>query len=405
MQRSIHSEALNDCVSDLEVEIVERKGIGHPDSIIDGACEAVSIALSKYYLDNFDAILHHNVDKGLLVGGKSHAVFGGGRVIDPIYILVAGRATDVVPFNGRKETVPVEELSKEAISNYIGGTMRFLNPDKHVRLDTMIRQGSPDLISVFLRKKDMPVANDTSVGVGFAPLSPTENAVMEVEQLLNSSKFKKKYPEVGEDVKVMGLRVNDKLNITVAAAMVSSKIPDASHYQSVIEEVRDKVEDKLAEVAGGKMQTLLKLNSGDDPKRGSYYLTVTGTSAEQGDDGNTGRGNRVNGLISPMRQYSMEATAGKNPVNHTGKLFNAVAILAAQRITKEVPGVREAYVRILSRIGSPIDQPQIASAAVVLEKGRTFSQVKSDVESVLDESLAEIRKVTQLILAERIVLF
>ena len=405
MPRTLHAEPLNDCVSDLEVEIVERKGIGHPDSIIDGACEAVSIALSKYYLDNFDAILHHNVDKGLLVGGKSNAVFGGGRVLDPIYILVAGRATDVVPVNGRKEVIPVEELSKEAVANYIRGTMRFLDPDKHVRLDTMIRQGSPDLISVFLRKKAMPVSNDTSVGVGFAPLSPTETAVMEVEQLLNSSKFKKKYPEVGEDVKVMGMRLRDQLNITVAAAMVSGKIPDASHYQSVIEEVRDRVEDRLAEVVGGSMKTLLKLNSGDDPKRGSYYLTVTGTSAEQGDDGNTGRGNRVNGLISPMRQYSMEATAGKNPVNHTGKLFNAVAILAAQRITKEVPGVREAYVRILSRIGSPIDQPQIASAAVVLEKGKSFSQVRSDVESVLDESLAEIRKVTQLILAERIVLF
>jgi S-adenosylmethionine synthetase len=402
LARSLHVEPLRDCVSDLEVEIVERKGIGHPDSIIDGACEAVSIALSEYYLDNFDAILHHNVDKGLLVGGRSNAVFGGGKVIDPIYILVAGRATDVVPFKGKNEKVPVEKISKQAIADYIRSTMRFLDPEKHVRLETMIRQGSPDLISVFLRKKQMPVANDTSVGVGFAPLSPTEKAVMDVEQLLNSSKFKKKYPEVGEDVKVMGLRIKDKLNITVAAAMVSGKIPDASHYESVVGEVRSKVEDLLSK---GKMQASLRLNSGDDPKRGSYYLTVTGTSAEQGDDGNTGRGNRVNGLISPMRQYSMEATAGKNPVNHTGKLFNAVAILAADRITKEVPGVREAYVRILSRIGSPIDQPQIASAAVVLEKGRSFSQVRPEVQSVLDESLAEIRNVTQLILAQKIVLF
>lgn len=402
MARTLHVESIPDCVSDLEVEIVERKGIGHPDSIIDGACEAVSIALSKYYLDNFGAILHHNVDKGLLVGGKAEAVFGGGKVIDPILILVAGRATDVVPFKGRSEKVPVEEIAKEAIANHIRGTMRFLDPDKHVRLQTMIRQGSPDLISVFLRKKEMPVANDTSVGVGFAPLSPTEKAVMEIEQTLNSGKFKKKYPEVGEDVKVMGMRIKNKLSITVAAAMVSGKIPNASHYESVMGDVRNAVGDLLAK---GELDSSFKVNSGDDKRRGSYYLTVTGTSAEQGDDGNTGRGNRVNGLISPMRQYSMEATAGKNPVNHTGKLFNAVAILAAERITKEVPGVREAYVRILSRIGSPIDQPQISSAAVVLEKGRSFSQVKPEVQAILDESLAEIRKVTNLILDERIVLF
>ena len=373
MPRNLHVESIPDAVSDLEVEIVERKGIGHPDSLIDGACESVSIALSKYYLDKFGVIFHHNVDKGLLVGGKSKAIFGGGKVIDPIYILVAGRATDVVPFKGKDEKIPVEKISKDAISDYLNATMRFLDPKKDVRMETMIRQGSPDLISVFLRTKEMPVANDTSVGVGFAPLSPVERTVLDIEQLLNSRTFKKRYPEVGEDVKVMGLRIKDKLTVTVAAAMVSGQIPDASHYDSVIGDVRNEVQNLLAK---GKLEATLRLNSGDDPKRGSYYLTVTGTSAEQGDDGNTGRGNRVNGVISPMRQYSMEATAGKNPVNHTGKLFNAVAILAADRIVKEVKGVREAYVRILSRIGSPIDQPQIASAAIVLEKGRTFSQVK-----------------------------
>ena len=402
LARSLHVESLPDCVSDLEVEIVERKGIGHPDSMIDGACEAVSIALSKYYLDNFDVIFHHNVDKGLLVGGKSKAVFGGGKVIDPIYILVAGRATDVVPFKGKNEKVPVEEISKAAIADYIRDTMRFLDPEKHVRLETMIRQGSPDLISVFLRKKEMPVANDTSVGVGFAPLSPTEKTVLDIEQLLNSAKFKKKYPEVGEDVKVMGMRVKKKLNVTVAAAMVSGKIPEREPLR---ERHRRREERGRGPALQDRPRLHPKAQQRGRPEKGSYYLTVTGTSAEQGDDGNTGRGNRVNGLISPMRQYSMEATAGKNPVNHTGKLFNAVAILAADRITKEVKGVREAYVRILSRIGSPIDQPQIASAAVVLEKGRTLSQVSSEVQSVLDESLAEIRDVTNLILDQKIVLF
>ncbi len=402
MARNLHVESIPQCVSDLEVEIVERKGIGHPDSIIDGACEAVSIALSKYYLEKFGVIFHHNVDKGLLVGGTSNAVFGGGRVVDPIYILVAGRATDSVPFNGKQVKVPVEEISKKAVADYVKGTMRFLDPKKHLRLETMIRPGSPDLISVFLRKKAMPVANDTSVGVGFAPLSPTERTVFEIEQLLNSGRFKKKYPEVGEDVKVMGLRVKKKLTVTVAAAMVSGKIADAAHYKSVMGDVRNEVENLLAK---GSLDANLRLNSGDDPRRGSYYLTVTGTSAEQGDDGNTGRGNRVNGLISPMRQYSMEATAGKNPVNHTGKLYNAVAILAADRISKEVKGVREAYVRILSRIGNPIDQPLIASAAIALAKGTSFSQARPEAQAILDQSLEDIRDVTNLILESKIVLF
>ena len=402
MTRSVHSEQLPDCVSDLEVEIVERKGIGHPDSIIDGACEAVSIALSKYYLDKFDVIFHHNVDKGLLVGGRSHAVFGGGKVIDPIYILVAGRATDVVSIENKTEKVPVESIAKAAIANYIRGTMRFLDPAKHTRVETMIRPGSPDLVAVFLRKQLMPVANDTSIGVGFAPLSETEKVVFSIEQLLNSSKFKKKYPAVGEDVKVMGMRVGKKLNATDAAAMVSGQIKDASEYASIIKDVRDEVDDLVAK---SPLDVNVRLNQGDDPKRGSYYLTVTGTSAEQGDDGNTGRGNRVNGLISPMRQYSMEATAGKNPVNHTGKLYNAVAVHAAQQIADEVKGVRECYVRILSRIGSPIDQPQIASAAIVLEKGTKMSNVRAEVEGILDDQLRDIRNITNLILEKRVILF
>jgi S-adenosylmethionine synthetase len=401
--RALHVEEIKGlAVQDLEVEIVERKGKGHPDSLIDGAAEAVSLGLCRYYIENFGAILHHNVDKGILVGGKADARFGGGEVTNPIFLMVAGRATESVPIDGKTHRVPVDEIARDSIKGFIRETMRYLDPDRHVRIETMIKQGSPDLISVFLRRKDMPVSNDTSIGVGYAPMSQTEKIVLGIERKLNSKQFKKRFPEVGEDIKVMGLRHKRKLDITVAAAMVSCLIPDASHYVSVLEEVQEEVE-KL--VSSSELDVTVKLNAADDLKRGSYYLTVTGTSAEQGDDGNTGRGNRVNGLISPMRQYSMEATAGKNPVNHTGKLFNALAMIAAERIAKEVPGVKESYVRVLSRIGRPIDQPQIASAALVLDNGTRLSSVRGDVESILDESLSQVRRITDLVLRKKLVLF
>ncbi len=403
MARSLHVEQIQGYgVQDFEVEIVERKGKGHPDSLIDGACEAVSLGLSNYYQESFGAVLHHNVDKGLLVGGKSDPRFGGGSVVTPIYLLVAGRATELVPFEGKDVRVPVQDIAVASVKEFIRDTMRFLDPDRHVKVETMIKRGSADLISVFLRNKGIPVSNDTSIGVGYAPLSPTENLVLGIETKLNSPAFKKKYPEVGEDVKVMGLRKRRKLDVTVAAAMVSGKTPDANHYVSVLEDVHGEIMRLVSKV---DLDVDVRLNAADDLKRGSYYLTVTGTSAEQGDDGNTGRGNRVNGLISPMRQYSMEATAGKNPVNHTGKLFNALAIMAADKIVKGVPGVKEAYVRILSRIGRPIDQPQIASAALVLERGTKLSAVQSDVQSILDDSLRDIRGVTKLILQKKLVLF
>jgi S-adenosylmethionine synthetase len=403
VQRSLHVEEIKGhSVQDLDVEIVERKGKGHPDSLIDGACEAVSLGLCDYYMKHFGAVLHHNVDKGLLVGGKSEPTFGGGKIIAPIYLVVAGRATELVPFEGKDVEVPVEEIARKSIKGFIRETMRFLDPDKNMIIDTKIKQGSPDLVAVFMRKGTMPVSNDTSIGVGYAPLTPTEDLVLSSEKLLNSSSFKRKYPEVGEDVKVMGMRYGRKLETTVAAAMVSSKVPDASHYVSVVEDVHQELE-KMAERS--KLDVNFKLNAADNPKHGEFYLTVTGTSAEQGDDGNTGRGNRVNGLISPMRQYSMEATAGKNPVNHTGKILNALAVLTAQQIVKEVHGVRESYVRVLSRIGKPIDQPLIASAAVVLERGKRLSAVNREIESILDDSLQNIRRVTDLILQKKIELF
>ena len=403
MQRALHVEEIRGhCVRDFDVEIVERKGKGHPDSLVDGASEAVSLGLCNYYIKNFGAILHHNVDKGILVGGKSEPRFGGGTVIAPIYLLVAGRATELVPYKGKNVEVPVGEIALHSIRRFIKETMRFLDPDEDMIIDTKIKQGSPDLVAVFMRKGAMPVSNDTSIGVGYAPLTPTEEIVLGAEKLLNSSAFKKKYPEVGEDVKVMGMRQGRRLETTVAAAMVSGKIPDASHYASVMDDVGEELE-KLA--SNAKLDVNFKLNAADNPKHGEFYLTVTGTSAEQGDDGNTGRGNRVNGLISPMRQYSMEATAGKNPVNHTGKILNALAVLTAREIVEKVPTVRESYVRILSRIGKPIDQPLIASAAIVMEKGAKLSSVRGDVESIMDDSLANVRRVTNLILQKKVELF
>ncbi len=390
-------------VQELDLEIIERKGKGHPDSLIDGACEAVSLALCKYYLNNFGSILHHNVDKGLLVGGRSKVSFGGGEVMEPIYITVAGRATAQISSEDGLQQVPIGGIALTAIRDFIRSTMRFLEPDKHVILDYRIKQGSADLISVFKESDKTPLANDTSVGVGFAPLTPTEKLVLDTEMLLNSDKTKRQLPEIGEDIKVMALRRGAKVQLTVAAAGVAGLIPDKSHYVSVMGDARGKVEDLASRVSG--LDVDVKVNAGDLYSKGSFYLTVTGTSAESGDDGNTGRGNRPTGLITPMRQYSMEATAGKNPVTHTGKIFNVIAQNASGRISREVKGVKEVYVRILSRIGSPINIPQVASAAIVLEKGASSSNVSSEVKDIIMEELSNTKSVTEQILSKSVVLF
>lgn len=371
--------------------------------MIDGASEAVSIALCEYYLKEFGSILHHNVDKGLLVGGRSEVRFGGGEVLEPIQIVVAGRATSSVKRNGGRYDVPVGELAVSAINNFLNRTMRFLDAETHVITDFKIRPGSADLVGVYGANGKLPLSNDTSIGVGYSPLTPAEKLVLESERLLNSSKVKHEMPELGEDIKVMALRNGAKIDLTIAAAMISKLIPDQSHYASIVEQTQREVDDLVPKITD--MDVTVRVNSGDSYSNGVYYLTITGTSAEAGDDGNTGRGNRPNGLITSMRQYSMEATAGKNPVNHTGKIYNVLAQTTADRIFREVKGIKEAYVRLLSRIGVPIDIPQIASAAIVLEKGSRVESVRSDIESIMDEELSKITDVTSLILSGAVTLF
>lgn len=393
-------------VFEQSIEIVERKGKGHPDYISDMSSECCCKALCKYYLENFDVILHHNVDKSLVVGGKSNPKFGGGYVEEPIEIIVAGRAVTTAKRNKDLIEIPVKKLCINAIKEYLLNNFRFLDPEKHVKIDCKIKQGSVDLVKIFESKRSVPLSNDTSFGVSFAPLTPTEKLVLETEKYLNSEKFKKELPEVGEDIKVMGLRRKNKVRLTISAAMVSSLISDKDHYLNVKEEVTNKVKDFAVKLVGKELEVNdVKVNVGDNFRKGIFYLTVTGTSAEQGDDGNAGRGNRINGLITPCRQMSLEATAGKNPVSHVGKIYNLLAKITAEKVCNEVKGIREVYVKILSSIGKPITEPQIVSIHVNLEKGYSLRNIAADIKSIVYEETANVQKLTSQIIEGKFELF
>ena len=136
------------------------------------------------------------------------------------------------------------------------------------------------------------------------------------------------------------------------------------------------------------------VNTADDLDSGSVYLTVTGTSAEQGDDGSVGRGNRANGLITPNRSMSMEATSGKNPVNHIGKIYNLLSTQIANDVVAEVDGIRDLRVRLLSQIGRPIDQPHVADARVVTQDGVDLADIEADITAIVDDGLGNVTDVT-----------
>ncbi len=390
-------------VEELSVELVERKGVGHPDYIADAIAEAVSRELSRYYLEHYGHILHHNVDKVLVVGGQARPVFGGGEVTQPIYILVSGRVTTEVKTEGGVEQVPVGAIILRAARSWLKSSFRFLNPEEHVIIDYRVGRGSVDLVSVYELGKRVPLANDTSVGVGYAPLSTLERLVYNTERMLNSREFKSRVKESGEDVKVMGLRRGRKIILTVANAIISRLVENPDHYMNVKEEIRNAVLD-LASKLAPDYEVEVHVNTADVPDKGIYYITVTGTSAEAGDDGATGRGNRVNGLITPMRPMSMEAAAGKNPVSHVGKIYNVMARIAAERIYAEVKGVREVYVQLLSQIGKPITEPLVADVKILPEERLTSNMVE-EARAIVEEVLGSYREITEKIVRGEIQLF
>ncbi|RLI74817.1 methionine adenosyltransferase [Archaeoglobales archaeon] len=386
-------------VEEQHTEIVERKGIGHPDSLADGIAEAMSRALSKEYIKRFGAILHHNTDETQIVAGRAIPEFGGGEVIEPIYILLVGRATKF--FEGNY--IPTDKIAYKAARNYIKTHMANLDPDSDVIFNVKIGEGSTDLKDVFERQKGkFPLANDTSFGIGFAPFSETERLVYNVEKKIYNE-FRKKNPEIGEDVKVMGLRENDRITLTIACAFVGKYLNSIKDYIAVKEELTDFVKDISSEYTTREVNVFV--NTADDYERGCIYLTVTGTSAENGDDGSVGRGNRCNGIITPSRPMSMEATSGKNPINHVGKIYNLLANLIANECVEKVEGIQEIYVRILSQIGKPINEPKALSIQILPKNGFEVEKMDTKIREIAEDRLAKIGEITDLVIDGKVSTF
>jgi len=366
------------------LEITERKGQGHPDTMCDNIMNQVSIDLSIEYLKRFGNIYHHNLDKGMLAAGRTSVNFGGGKVIQPMLIVYGDRAT----FNINGEEIPVNDIAIKSTKNWLSKNLRFIDPDKHVKYQSEIKPGSGALQDIFGRKKkgEFLGANDTSAAVGFAPYSEQEKLILNLEKYLNSGEFKKEYPESGEDIKLMALRKGRSLDLTIAIAMVDRYIENEDDYFKKKMEIHNAINNFIDE-KGNFKDVNIALNALDVRGRGldGLYLTVLGTSAEAGDSGQVGRGNNVRGVIALLRPMSSEAAAGKNPVSHVGKIYNLLCYKIADRIIDEVSGCKEVYVWLLSQIGRPINDPSVVSAQVIPEKGVELNTLQPSIQEIIDD--------------------
>jgi S-adenosylmethionine synthetase len=388
-------------IDDDTIEIVERKGLGHPDTICDALAETLSRNLCLEYRRRFGEILHHNVDKALLCGGRADAQFGGGRVLAPINIHLAGRAT--VEVGG--EALPITEIAVEGSRRWLKANLHALDAERHVRIHALVAPGSQDLRTLFSRRSrpEQALANDTSIGVGYAPLSGLERLVLAVEQRINGRNRARDHPAWGEDVKVMAVRRGDAARLTVACAMIGRHVAHLDDYR----DEKASMEKFVQEIAlqQGFRSAEIAVNAADDPAAGSVYLTVTGTSAEAGDDGQVGRGNRVNGLITPGRPMSLEAAAGKNPVSHVGKIYNVLARAIAETLTTKISGIAAAQCFMVSRIGAPLTSPALLQVKLATRDGASADKFGPQVEDVVADQLSRLPKLIDDFIAGKIAIY
>jgi S-adenosylmethionine synthetase len=380
----------------LDVEVVECKGLGHPDTICDQLVEQVSLALSRYYRAQFGRILHYNVDKALLWGGESAPAFGGGRILKPMEFFLSGRAT----VSAAGVEVPLQILAEQAMKQWLGAHMPLVDLRDHFKMHCLVRPGSADLAELFDRQQTAAarLSNDTSCGVGFAPFSRLETLVYEVEQELGSLGASS-HPEFGRDIKIMGIRRGDQVDLTVACAFVDRFLSGIEDYQAK----KRVLADTVRAIAGRHgVAAAVTVNAADRPEGGSIYMTVTGTSAESGDDGQAGRGNRVNGLITPFRPMTMESVAGKNAVTHVGKLYNLAAGIIAERVVIEVPGIAEAHCLLVSGIGRPVAAPQMAAIRLRPTGPSLPANLDAKLASIVQEELAGLETAADALAAGRL---
>lgn len=350
-----------------DVTVVERKGLGHPDTLADHLAERLSQVYSRLTLREFGAVLHHNFDKLALLGGASEVRYGSGRITAPVRVLVNGRVAHAC---GDRQ-IRVADLLTETTREFFAQRLPELDGNLSIELNVtsnpspgavLTGTGTPDRSVWFaprrlddLRELRTPLSNDTSLGTGWAPENCLERFARDLVDWLSAQEgFAADHSWCGSDVKLMGYGAGEDLDVVLCVPQKCRNVPSRAAYADNKERLLAECQRLAAEILGD-VPVRFRLNVRDIPDRDELYLTYTGSSIESGDEGVVGRGNRVTGLITPLRPMNIEGASGKNPVYHVGKLYN----IAAQRIAARLAVATDGYaeVHLLSATGQRLDRP------------------------------------------------
>jgi S-adenosylmethionine synthetase len=353
--------------------------------------------------------LHHNTDKTALLGGAADVAFGHGELTAPIQVLVNGRITSAL--GGSR--IPVEDIVTTAVKDYLGTALPLLDTARWVDVRTRLTQASsPGAVTDpgaadreasrqrwfaplsldDLAERHRPFANDTSAGVGYAPLGIAEQLAVGIESHLSGEAFRTAHPYYGTDIKLMVVRDGARVALTACVPQIARETPDLAAYVARRTQVRHLIADLAGEIAPGHDITVA-VNTRDLDNRPELYLTATGSSIESGDEGVVGRGNRANGLISMLQPWSAEGVSGKNPSYHVGKLYNLAAAEAAARLHRET-GLACSVV-LVSQSGRDLHDPwQVvvqsagATAVPLPVARRVIAEVMDGLDDLRSELLA-----------------
>lgn len=391
-------------------EMIERKGVGHPDTMSDELAEELSTAYSNYTLKKFGYILHHNFDKVGLLGGSSSVKFGKGFLTSPIRVLINGR----VSTKFAESEIPYMDLIENVIMKFFKSRFPTINPKKDLKIHNNIStKSSPGKTHIENKKegtrkfwfeprgkqdlKELSFlgSNDTSMGVGFSPLTKFEKTILELEDSFGNKIFRKDKKWLGTDIKIMASKIRDDIDITICIPQIANFVRSEEEYKINLNIIEDYIKSfikKYFKNSNIKVYT----NTRDDFETGELYLTAIGSSIESGDEGLVGRGNRINGLICQTKPYTMEGAAGKNPVYHIGKIYNIAAQKIADKLAKKYKAYTEVY--LISQSGRLLKDPW--KTVVGIEKNIT-SKEKEKITIDVKKELEKIPKITEEIIKKK----
>ncbi|GIW44522.1 MAG: S-adenosylmethionine synthetase [Candidatus Binatia bacterium] len=373
-------------------EFVEAKGVGHPDTICDALVESISVALARMYLERLGFVAHFNVDKALLAAGQCAKTFLGGQVVQPMRLFFGDRAT----FVADGQSLPVIDAAEQAVAEWLQTNLPRVRLGRELAIEPVLAPGSAPLRRIYGQPEEV-LSNDTSGAVGFAPFTPTEELTRAVCTFLNSESFKHEFPDTGQDVKVFAVRSDQRIELTIAMPFLCEAIDTEATYFRRKEEVLHALQ---REFSGGGCELDFRLNTLDQRGQGAdgLYLTLTGTSAEDADSGQVGRGNRPYGFIAFARPVGGEAAPGKNPVGHVGKIYSVASQRIAEQIHAHYPELLEVYVSLAVRIGEPVAQPWV-SVQLLLPPGSSVEEFAPSIQELVSREVEALPELWRALLA------